>query len=488
MKRAAKSILLCMLIAGTFLAGSWYNQRTVARDSTPGGRKVLHYVCPMHPDYTSARPGDAPCCGMRLEPVYAGGGTTAAPGGGNGASSQPAGVVNISLDRQQRIGVQVSRAEKAPATHTLRLFGRVAPDETRVYRLLAGSEGFIRQISTVTTGSQVKKDQWLATFSAPEVRQPMQGFLVTLDVWDRQKQSGPETPMQANLSSASIQVATDRLLNMGLSSVQIEEIRRTREVPTGIRILAPADGFVLARNVSVGQKFERGTEWYRIADLNRIWILADASQKDMKYIRPSQGARVTLASEGTVFSARLSEVLPQFDGNSRTLKVRLEVENPGYALRPDMFVDVELPISLPSAITVPVDAVLDSGTRKTVFVETGEGLFEPRRVETGWRFGDRVQVVKGVEPGERVVTSGNFLLDSESRMKQVAVGVPVKLAGDPVCGMDVDAAMANYHSEHGGRRYVFCSGQCKRKFDQDPGSYLGKAAGDRGRPVLGSKL
>jgi YHS domain-containing protein len=242
--------------------------------------------------------------------------------------------------------------------------------------------------------------------------------------------------------------------------------------------MAPVDGFVLARNVSPGLKFDRGAEWYRIADLGQVWILADVFENEAQYLHPGVRARVSLPNQSKTFLARVSEVLPQFDAATRTLKVRLEAGNPGYLLRPDMFVDVELPISFPPTIAVPVDAVLDSGPKKTVFVERGEGFFEPREVETGWRFGDRVQIVKGLAAGERIVVAGNFLIGSESRLKEAAAGMyaPVK---DVVCGMEVDqgkAEAAGKMSKHGGKTYYFCSEQCKRKFEANPDSYLKKAA------------
>ena len=147
--------------------------------------------------------------------------------------------------------------------------------------------------------------------------------------------------------------------------------------------MAPATGFIIARNVSPGQRFDKGAEWYRIADLSRVWVLADLFRNEAEYVRPGMKVRVTIPETKKTLNAVVSKVLPQFDPNSRTLKVRLELDNPGYALRPDMFVDVEFPVTLPAALTVPADAVLDSGLKKTVFVDRGNGLFEPREVETG---------------------------------------------------------------------------------------------------------
>jgi membrane fusion protein, copper/silver efflux system len=475
MKKVALAIFLFLLAAGAFWAGSWYNQRTVASNSHSGGRKILYYVDPMHPAYKSDKPGIAPDCGMQLEPVYADAASTAS-GQGNG-SYQSDSVVTVSPEKQQLMGVRVSPVEKASGTHTIRLSGRVVPDETKVYKLNAGVQGYIREVSGVTTGSQVKKDQVLATFSAPTALMTIQTYILNIGAEERFTKDVKEVgglPLPA--VNANIQQRSQQMQDVGISAVQMEEIKRTRLVPDSLRILAPADGFVLARNVSPGLKFDRGAEWYQIADLGQVWILADVFENEAQYLRPGVRARVSLPNQSKTFPARVSEVLPQFDAATRTLKVRLEADNPGYLLRPDMFVDVELPISFPPTIAVPVDAVLNSGLKKTVFVERGEGFFEPREVETGWRFEDRVQIIKGLAAGERIVVGGNFLVGSESRLKEAAASMyaPVK---DVSCGMEVDqgrAEAAGKKSQYGGKTYYFCSDQCKRKFDANPESYVKK--------------
>jgi membrane fusion protein, copper/silver efflux system len=368
--KAAYSALLFVSIGGAFLAGSWYRpQATVSA----GTREAL-------------RDAGAP------------------PGGA------AAGAITISPEKQRLIGIQSSPAQKTSGTRNLRLFGRVAPDESRVYKLNAGGEGFVRDVLPVTTGSRVKKGQTLASFSAPDFVTSIQAYILALNAADRAPDAG-------NAAAPNLRQRVEKLQNLGMPDLQIDEVRQTREIPPAIRIVAPADGIVLARNVSPGQKFERGAEWYRIADLGRVWILADVFENEASYLRPRVRARVSPPNERKTVAARVAEVLPQFDPASRTLKVRLEADNPGYVLRPDMFVDVEVAVALPPAIVVPADAVVDSGLRKTVFVEVGDGVFEPRRVETGWRQGDAVEIVEGLAPGERVVTSGMFLLDSESRMK-----------------------------------------------------------------------
>ena len=259
-----------------------------------------------------------------------------------------------------------------------------------------------------------------------------------------------------------------------MSDLQIEDIGRTRQYTENIQIRSPATGFVTFRNVSKGLRFDKGTELYRIADLSRVWILADVFENEASFFKPGMRVKVELPSQNKTLYARMSHVLPQFDPATRTLKIRLEAENPGYLLRPDMFVDVELPVTFPPAIVVPAAAVLDLGMRKTVFVAREEGLFEPRQVETGWRFGNRVEIVKGLDPGERIVVSGNFLIDSESRMELAASGRYGTLARDPVCGSDVavkKAEKAGRASVHKGKLYYFSSAECKQEFDRNPDRY-----------------
>jgi Cu(I)/Ag(I) efflux system membrane fusion protein len=423
MKAAAMTKIICSMLAigvlgaGSF-AGPWQYEPESVSAATLHARKVRYYVDPMHPAYKADKPGIAPDCGMQLEPVYEDGGPQAAAEGSTARDiTSGTGAVTISAGQQQLIGVRVGTVELASGTEKLHLFGRVAPDETRIYRVDIGIDGFIRDISTVTTGSQVDKDQWLATFSASEARSPIQAYLVAADVLERARKAG-DGPAQIELAAAGLQQSTERLLTLGMSRLQIDEIRRTRQVPPTIRITAPAAGFALARHVSAGQKFEKGDELYRIADLSRVWILADVFGSDAEYIRPGAIAQVSLPGRTTSFRATVSRaVLPQFDPVSQSVKVRLEADNPGYLLRPEMFVDVDLAITLPPTIAVPVDAVLDSGLKKTVFVERANGVFEPREIETGWRFGGRVEVVKGLAAGERIVASGTFLLDSETRMR-----------------------------------------------------------------------
>ena len=492
MTTPAKTVLIFCVAIGSFLAGAWWTRSSSAPPSATGARNVLCYHDPMHPAYKSDKPGVAPGCGMQLEPVYAGGGAGDPSSVSPAAESPGAGTVSVSSDKQQMIGVQVQEVRKGSGPQAIRVLGRAVADEMRTYKVNATIDGWIRQIQPVaTTGSLVRKDETLASYNAPEFLDPMQAYLYALSSLDRFQATGKETEAQFAQTRASIQQAKNSLLTLGMSELQANEITKTRQLTEDIRIVAPADGFIVARNVSPGQRFEKGTEFFRVADLSHVWVMTDIFEKDRELARP--GSSATVHYQGKTFRATMSNVLPQFDPTSRTLKARFELDNPGYVLRPDMFVDVEFQVNLPPSLTVPADAVIDSGMRKTIFVARGNGLFEPRAVETGYRLGDRVQITKGLEAGEQIVVSGTFLIDSESRMRLAAAGAaPVRVtadttAKDPVCGMDVDPKKpGTFQAKHDGRNYTLCSPQCKQKFEADPEKYAPKK-GDSGKQIAREK-
>jgi membrane fusion protein, copper/silver efflux system len=414
-RRAAIAVVVLGVLAAGFLAGIWYSQRAGVSASALRARRVLYYVDPMHPGYRSDKPGIAPDCGMPLEAIYDDGDghvPTRAP-----LPTKTSAAIALDPAKQALIGVQVRAVEHASRTERLHLYGRVVADETRSYRINVGIDGYIRDMPPVTTGSRVVKDQWLATVSAPDVRTAVQAYLVSLDIVDRSRKTG-DNQIQLDIAAAGAQQAIDRLLTIGMSPVQLDEVKRTRLVPPNIRITSPAGGFVVVRNASIGQKVSNGDELYRIADLGRVWVMADAFGADVDYVAPGSPASVSIASRATSLPARVSrEVAPQFDRDSQSATIRLEVDNPSAVLRPDMLVDVDVAAILRPAITVPADAIVDSGLRRTVYVERGAGIFEPRDVETGRRSAGRVEIVKGLAAGERIVVAGSFVVDAERRLR-----------------------------------------------------------------------
>jgi len=422
MNKWALSILAVVLVAGSFLAGVWYTQRTTtATGAVHEGRRILYWQDPMHPAYKSDKPGIAPDCGMRLVPVYADsqsgsgdGRTSASSESETGSASSSAASVHITARQQRSIGLQTETIAPTAGVQTLRVLGRVALDEARIYPLTAATDGWVRQAGPIVTGEIVHKDEVLATFYNREFLTAQQTYLNALGTWDDFKKRG-ENENQLKLTGAQMKASEENLEFLGMSETQRREVARTRKIASDIEYRSPVAGLVVGRKAYAGMRFARGEELFRIADIHHVWIIADVFENDAQLLRTAGSA--TVRYEDRQLPVRISKTLPLFDPASRALQVRLETDNPGYLLRPDMFVDVEFQVSVPQGIAVPVDAVIDSGLRKTVYVEGADGNFTPRPVETGSRMGDTVQITKGLEPGERIVVAGNFLLDSESRMK-----------------------------------------------------------------------
>jgi RND family efflux transporter MFP subunit len=435
----------------------------------------------MHPEYKSDHAGDCPSCGMRLEPVYAG------AAGKRGTSR--AGLVEVTAAQQQLIGVRTGIVERSSGSNALRVSGRIAPDDSRVYRIVAATDGWVRELGRNPAGALVRPNEVLASYFVRDLVSAQQNYLYAYQTNAVAQQ--PNVVPQRNSAALNLRLALDALRSLGMTDAEIEELQQKGQPSAEMHLYAPAAGLVLARNISSGQRFEKGAELYRIADLSHVWVVADIFEKDRDLLTP--GSIAAVRYRGREFRARMSDFLPQFDPQSRTLKTRFEADNPGYALRPDMFVDLELQVNMPAGVTVPSDAIIDSGLRKTVYVDRGEGFFEPRLVKTGWRIGDRVSITEGLNPGERIVVSGNFLIDSESRMK-TAAAAPVNAppantvtraapTKDPVCGMEVDAKapqliQVRFH----GRSYAFCSSKCKHDFETAPAKYVveNQAAPDDG--------
>jgi membrane fusion protein, copper/silver efflux system len=241
--------------------------------------------------------------------------------------------------------------ENRAATHTIRAFGKVAADENRIHRVVAPAEGSVVVLDKGTTGSLVAKDQLLCRNSGRdifnrEIVSGQQAFFLALNALDRKKSDhAPEEQLAA--AAQQVLVTEKNLMAIGMVETQIKELECTRKPVREIEIRAPVAGLVLARNVSPNLRFERNLELYRIADLSRVWILADVYEQEAEFFKPGVRARVSLVHLKKTFTVRVSAVLPLFDAATRTLKVRLDAYNPGYTMRPDMFVDVEFPIQLP---------------------------------------------------------------------------------------------------------------------------------------------
>ncbi len=405
--------LYFLLLAVGLIAGLALGR--IRHESKPNTlRRILYYEDPMHPAYRSDKPGIAPDCGMDLVPVYAENAGTAV------ASSQKSapGMVEIDPVVQQLYGIRLAKAEMDQGRASIRAFAHVEADETRIYRVTVGTEGYVKETHDDAVGNRVARNQHLATIYSPDFIALAGGYLAANESLPASVNMARENANSTNNQGlAGLQARADRLRNLGMSDLQIEEITRSHKLPEDVYVVSPTDGFILTRSITPGLRFERQAELYTIADLSHVWIIAEVFGRDAKTFRPGTAARVTLPETGESFRATVSNVLPEVDPVTRTLRLRLEADNPGFRLRPNMYVSVDLPISLPSGLSVPADAILDSGLSKRVFVQASEGQFESRQVEVGWQLGDRVQILKGLQAGDLVVSSGTFLVDSESRLQ-----------------------------------------------------------------------
>jgi Cu(I)/Ag(I) efflux system membrane fusion protein len=401
-------LAVAAVVCAACLAGHG-SRPSVVVNAGGGPRPVLYYADPMHPSYRSDRPGKAPDCGMDLEPEYA------AVEPSPSAPLAPAGV-HLTPDQEQSARLETETVEAAPAARTLRTAGRVTPDEGRTYRISAGVDGWVRQVFSDRTGSQVKRGETLAAFYGKDISAPQQAYIYALESYEHLKKdpSSPAGPLA--LAAQQLSTARDNLEFIGMGSAQIEELDRTRREISDIYLTAPAAGQILERHVTVGQRFMKGELLYRTANLDRVWVLADLQPGQESLLGAIAKARIRLPGLPPL-EARVAPAAPQFDEQGRTGKLRLEVDNPRGILVPGMIVNVDLDTPALSALTLHADAVIDSGTSKRVFVALGAGQYELREVETGWQEGDRVEIRSGLKAGERVVTAGAFLLDSESRMK-----------------------------------------------------------------------
>jgi RND family efflux transporter MFP subunit len=459
--RLVRFVLILLAIGLVFVFGFGYGRWYSTRTAPKAGRKILYYVDAMHPWYKSDKPGIAPDCGMKLEPVYADGTMGAAgeaprkilryrdpqdpkytsdkpglnPATGNelepvyAERQAPApGEIQISAEKQQLIGMRYGTAEWTSEGQSIRFAGRVVPDETRIARVHAKVEGWIERVSVDFTGQLIQQGQPLLTLYSPELLASQQELLLAIKAKNLMQHSSMAE--SAANSAALVEAARHRLELWDISRSQMEEVERTDKPIKSITLYSPAGGYVMARNAFPGQRVTPETELYAITDLSRIWVMADVFETDAPQIRLGQSATIIIPGNSTTLPARVAYLQPQIDPATRTLKVRLELANPGLRLKPDMFADVLMQIGAGRRLTVPAEAVLDSGKTKTVFLDRGNGLFEPRQVETGQRIGDRVEVVKGLRPGERIVISAAFLLNSESQLKS-AMGA---MAGMPGMG------------------------------------------------------
>jgi Cu(I)/Ag(I) efflux system membrane fusion protein len=377
--------------------------------AAPAADGAARFTCPMHPAFVTADPkARCPECGMKLVPRGADAAAAdAVPG-------LPA--VELSADRIQLIGMKTAVAARQPLPASIRTPAFVAPTEGGVVSVTARYTGWIESTAVDETGRAVEKGEILATVYSPELTAALQS-LAAAAKWSG-RTGGAGAPAQGDPSRD----ARLRAELLGLARQDVDAIAASGEIPQTVPIRSPVRGHVARRSAVRGGYVTPGTELFQIADLSRLWAVADVYETELSRVKVGQPAALEVpAWPGERFAGRITFVSPALDAGSRTLQARIELRNPGLKLRPGMYGDVTIDLGAETAVTVPADALVDTGELQYVFVSRGNGRFEPRRVRAGWRGGGQVALLSGVAEGERVVTTANFLLDSESRLR-AAIG------------------------------------------------------------------
>lgn len=339
------------------------------------------------------------------------------------AASSGDNTVSIPPQRLQAIGVKFETATRQPLDRLIRTVGRVALDERRLARVNLKFGGWIDDLYVNATGQPVREGQPLLTLYSPELVATQQEYLLALRSTAELGRSefGDVTEGARSLLAASRR----RLELWGVAPAHVRELERTGHVPRTLPIYAPMTGTVMEKMAVRGMRVEAGQDLYTIADLSHVWILADIYEYELPLVTVGQHARISLSYDpAMVMDARLTFIHPSLDPQTRTAKARFELDNPGGRLKPDMYATVQLRIPLGERLAVTKDALLESGERSVIFIHRGDGRLEWRNVKLGVRAGDRVEILEGLSEGEHIVTSANFLIDSESQVKAAMVGMP----------------------------------------------------------------
>jgi Cu(I)/Ag(I) efflux system membrane fusion protein len=336
--------------------------------------------------------------------------------------SPPENVIALSPERLQAIGVKFELAKRRPMERLIRTVGQVEVDERRLAHVNIKLEGWIDTLFVNSTGERVKRGKILFTLYSPELMATQTEYLLALKGQRTLGQSA--FPEIAERAKALLEVTRRRLRLWDITADHLEDLERTGEVQRTLPIHAPLTGTVMKKVALAGMYVKPGDELYTIADLSQIWITADIYEYELAFVKVGQTATVSLAYDPrTVLQGRIVFIYPTLDPQTRTAKVRFELANPGELLKPGMYANVELNIPLGTRLVVPPDAILDSGERQVMFIHHGGGRLEWRTVKLGVRTGDWVEVLEGLKEEEHIVTSANFLIDSESQLKAAVGGM-----------------------------------------------------------------
>src|SRR5438552_2002088 len=398
-----------------------------------GNSNIDYWTCTMHPSVHSKTPGKCPICSMDLVPVMkqtssaspsafepaSGGGSMQGMAGMPGMQSggRPSGAPShefiVPVERQQQIGVTYAGVERKPLRHTIRSVGMVVPDKGRNWQFVSRVDGYIQKLHVTAPGEIVEKDVPLLSIYSPDLLSTEREFVELLRMRDEAK-----TPAARETPDRLIQSAKRRLQLWNVTEDQINELQKNRRASETLTLLSPFRGVVQSVPVEQGKSVKVGDLLVEVADLSVVWVWADFYENELSMLQTGQKIAVTAKSyPGEKFDGTISLINPFVDEAKRTAKVRIDIPNPEFKLRPGMYVNAELAMDMGEALTVPVSAIMPTGDRNIVFVDKGEGKLEPRIVRLGSKYGDIYEVQSGLQESERVIASANFLIDAESKVQ-----------------------------------------------------------------------
>ena len=396
--------------AGNRSAGEHAAAPAAAADNGKKERKLLYYRNPMGLPDTSPVPKKDPM-GMDYIPVYE---------GEEGEEAASGNQLKISTEKVQKLGVRTEKASMKAIDKQVRAAGRIEADERRTFVIAPKFEGYVERLHVNATGQAVAKGQPLFEVYSPELVSAQREYVIAAQGLQSLKSAGSEAQNSMKQLADS---ALLRLKNWDISDEQIRSLSKSGDAKRTLSFRSPANGIVTEKKAVQGMRFMPGDTLYQVADLSSVWVLADVFEQDIGFVKSGATAKLQInAYPGKQFEGKVTYVYPTLNAGTRTAQVRIELANPGQLLKPGMFANVDMSVATRDAtVTVPLSAVIDSGTRRIVLVQAKEGRFEPREVKLGARSNDYVEVLEGVKEGEDVVVAANFLIDAESNLK-AAVG------------------------------------------------------------------
>jgi membrane fusion protein, copper/silver efflux system len=407
------------LVLLTLLSAASCSKGPTAKENS----NVDYWTCTMHPSVHAKGPGKCPICSMDLVPVMKKeSGETKATSGMQGMPGMKEGEMRgaekpsefvVPVGRQQQIGVTYARVERKSLFHTIRAVGLIVPDKTRNWQFVSRVDGYVQKLHVTSPGELVGKDAPLLSIYSPDLLTSEREFVELLRMRDEAKTRGArETPQRL------IESAKRRLELWNVTEQQIAELEKTRKVSDTLTLLSPFRGVVQSVPVEQGKSVKVGDMLVEVADLSVVWVWAEFYESELSMLSAGQKVAITTKSyPGQKFEGTISVINPFLDEVKRTAKVRIDIPNPDFKLRPGMYVNAELAMNMGEALTVPVSAVMPTGARNLVFVDKGEGKIEPRVVQLGYKYADIYEVQSGLQENERVIASANFLISAESKVQ-----------------------------------------------------------------------